>query len=71
MAKEINAAPGKGQKRKTVDSDDEDDSRLESYLNVDHLIFFTKRNLTSEYFLVKKINTDSTESECSHCMRSY
>lgn len=33
MAKEIDAAPGKGQKRKTVtvDSDDEDDSRLESH----------------------------------------
>lgn len=31
MAKEIDAAPGKGQKRKTVDIDDEDDSRLESH----------------------------------------
>lgn len=30
MAKEINAAPGKGQKRKIADSDDEDDNRLES-----------------------------------------
>ncbi|KAM3874490.1 protein SDA1 homolog [Diretmus argenteus] len=29
MAKEVNAAPGKGQKRKTVDSDDEGDSRGE------------------------------------------
>lgn len=29
MAKEVNAAPGKGQKRKTVDSDDEDDNRGE------------------------------------------
>lgn len=33
MAKEVNAAPGKGQKRKNVDSDDEGD-RLESYLNL-------------------------------------
>lgn len=32
MAKEIDAAPGKGQKRKTVEIDsDEDDSRLESH----------------------------------------
>lgn len=30
LAKEVNAAPGKGQKRKNVDSDDERDSRLES-----------------------------------------
>ncbi|XP_071385517.1 protein SDA1 homolog isoform X1 [Centroberyx affinis] len=29
MAKEVNAAPGKGQKRKNVDSDNEDDSRGE------------------------------------------
>ncbi|KAG8010789.1 Protein SDA1-like protein [Nibea albiflora] len=29
MAKEVNAAPGKGQKRKTVDSDDEGDGRGE------------------------------------------
>lgn len=33
MAKEVDAAPGKGQKRKTVDSDDERDSRLESCLS--------------------------------------
>ncbi len=34
MAKEVNAAPGKGQKRKNVDSDDEGD-RLERYLNIE------------------------------------
>lgn len=36
MAKEVDAAPGKGQKRKTADSDDERDSRLESCLNPEH-----------------------------------
>lgn len=35
MAKEVNAAPGKGQKRKNVDSDDEGDNRLASNLNID------------------------------------
>lgn len=33
MAKEVNAVPGKGQKRKVVDLDDEDDNRLENYMN--------------------------------------
>lgn len=40
MAKEVNAAPGKGQKRKVVDSDDEDDNRLESYSNLDYYIIY-------------------------------
>lgn len=30
LAKEVNGAPGKGQKRKNVDLDEEDDSRLGS-----------------------------------------
>lgn len=34
MAKEINAAPGKGQKRKNVDSEDEGDGRLENHRNL-------------------------------------
>lgn len=34
MAKEINAAPGKGQKRKNVVSEDEGDSRLETHRNL-------------------------------------
>lgn len=45
MAKEINAAPGKGQKRKAVDSDDEGDRRLESHFVIPNDInpqsFFT------------------------------
>lgn len=35
LAKEVNAAPGKGQKRKNVELDDEDDNRLENYLNME------------------------------------
>lgn len=38
IAKEVNAVPGKSQKRKTVDSDDEGDSRLESCFYLDHSI---------------------------------
>lgn len=40
MTKEVNAAPGKGQKRKAVDSDDEGDRRLESNLNLKHYIIY-------------------------------
>lgn len=46
MAKEINAAPGKGQKRKNVDSEDEGDSRLENHRNLSHFIRFL--NLVSD-----------------------
>ena len=43
LAKEVNAAPGKGQKRKNVDLDEEEDNRSENYLIV------TKLDLSSEY----------------------
>lgn len=54
MAKEVNAAPGKGQKRKVVDLDDEDDNRLENYMNHQwyYIIFY---NLSS--LLVKTLHS--------------
>lgn len=47
LAKEINAAPGKGQKRSNVDFDDEDDNRLESYFKA-----FTKIKTKHRLFVV-------------------
>ena len=47
MAKEVNAAPGKGKKRKNVDIDDEGDNGLESNLNLHckSITSFAKINL--------------------------
>lgn len=64
MAKEINAAPGKGQKRKTLDSDDEGDSRLESHMNPEPLFLFRKSKNS-----VKTFNCNFPEPKVTYANR--
>ena len=56
MAKEINAAPGKSQKRKAVDSDDEGEHRLES-----HFLIPNDRNLQSFFTDYKTIQSKAKQ----------